>query len=258
MTISSNGNAGGAFGDAEAAATYNFGGATLPVGSLVVVGGAKYSEASHPFVAGDCTKSAGTAAISTVTLNRADGGDVGGARFAYSAVWSFRITTAGTCTVQVTGDADNSYMIIGADCFTTDASWDESREESENGATNAGDALTSMSSGNATSAGAALFFGVLSVNDGVANTITPDGAFTTIYEQETVDHQVGSIIRRIVSSGTTDAADWTFNTLNGSAGNGVAATLVVFKEAAGSALNVDEQEWFTAERQTNRSVVGVW
>lgn len=235
MTISANGNAGGNFADAGGNATYDFGGATLPLGALVVVGGAKYTEANDPFIAGDCTKSAGTAAISTVTLDRSDGTDMGTNQYGFSAIWSFRITTAGTLTIQVAGDAgSNSYMVIGAECFTTNQSWNDSRQEANNGATNTGNSISSMSTGNATSAGAALFFGSLALFDQVTTSITGDASFfaTPIYEQENVAHQCGSFIYRIVSSGTTDAADWTFNTTDGNSANGAAASLQVFKEAA--------------------------
>jgi hypothetical protein len=107
-----------------------------------------------------------------------------------------------------------------------------------------------------TSAGGALFLGVMASIQGTNSAITPEAAFTTLQEEEDGSaHAAGNSCYRIVTTGTTDQIEWVRAVEVASCGVGV-----VYKEASegGGGLNVDEQEWFTAERQTNRSVVSVW
>jgi hypothetical protein len=230
MAITAAGLAGGAFADDTTSVSRNMGSVTA--GQLIVVGAGKYSPSTDAFVAGDCTKSAGTATIGTVTLARTDGGSTGTGAFAHTGIWWAICTGSGTLTMQVGGAVAGSYLHIGAEAFN--GNWDAASEEAENGALNTGNAITALGTGNATSAGAALFVGVLALNTSNNTAINPDGAFTTIFESEDgTAHAVGSSIYRIVGTGTTDAADWTFTALSGAAGDGGCCTLAVFKEAAG-------------------------
>lgn len=243
MTITAAALAGGNFGDNATSATRSIGSVTA--GQLVLVWGMKYSPSSDAFVAGDCTKSAGTATIGTPTLDRQDGGDMGNGAYGYSGLWSVIVTGSGTLTMQVGGAATGSYLLIAAEAFN--GSWDSSRVDgTPTGNLDIGNSISSMSTGNITTTGAALIAACVAINNNSAATITPDGAFTTVYEQETVDHALGSAIYRIVSSGTTDAGDWTFTALDGSAGNGAAASIVAYKEAA--SINMPPQT--APERQT--------
>jgi hypothetical protein len=217
---------------------------SVSVGQLVKVWGMKYSPSVDAFVAADCTKSAGTATIGAVSLDRTNGGDDGGAGTdsCHAAVWSAIVTGAGTLTMQVGGAVAGSYLLIAAEAFN--GSWDASRLEAVNGQLIITDATSSSTTGNGTSAGAALFCAALQMNTSAATTITPDAAFTTVYENETGTDDNGSAIYRIVSTGTTDAGDWTHGTTH----VGVADVLTVDKEVAAGG--------FTAKFRKSLSAIG--
>src|SRR5688572_25975197 len=93
---------GGNFANNTTAVTRSIG--TVTAGSLIVVGGKKFSPSTDAFVAGDCTKSAGTATIDTVTLDRGHNLDMaGGSGWGSAALWSAIVTGSGTLTMQVGG-----------------------------------------------------------------------------------------------------------------------------------------------------------
>ncbi len=189
-------------------------------GSLVVVSSARWrSGDSTLYVAGDLTKSAGTATIDTPVLAFS----VSAGSSQVVGVWSAKVTASGSLTLQVTHPGSGCY---GSQFMREyGGSWDGTR--TEDSATDTGSA-TNPSSGDATSAGAALFVGAMCDADGGTPTITEDAAFTLIAEDESgADRIVHSAIDRIVATGTTDAASWTTAEASWAAG------VVVFKEAAG-------------------------
>ncbi|HEY6643665.1 hypothetical protein [Povalibacter sp.] len=201
----------------------------VATGSLVIVVGMRFSGSQDAYLAADCTKSAGTATLGTIQLDRVQSIDLGTTNDEWVSIGIFSaiVTSGGSLTMQLGGAPSGSYHLIGMDEFT--GNWDSSRAESGNVGGTESDGQTSASSGNATSAGAALFVGGLNVNSNVGVSITPDGAFTTIFEDESGANNLGSAIFRLVSSGTTDAAEWTIGNPN----FGWAAALQIYKEAAG-------------------------
>lgn len=228
MTITAAALAGGNNGNDTTSTTRNMGSVTA--GQLIIVFGMKYSPSADAFVASDVTKSAGTASIDTVQLDAVHGGDLGSStNFGYTALWSAIVTTGGTLTLQLGGALAASYLLIAAEAFN--GNWSSSRVVSTNGALLATDSTSSSSTGNASSAGAALFCAALQINSTAPTTITPDAAFTTVYENETGTDDNGSAIYRIVTGATTDAGDWTHGTSHA----GTACSLVVYQEALSSA-----------------------
>jgi len=223
MAITAAGLAGGNFANSATAVTRNMGSVTA--GQLVVVAGGKYSPSLDAFVAGDCTQSAGTATLGAFTLDRTNGGDAGaGSAFNHTAIWSAIVTGSGTCTVQVGGAVAGSFLICGAEAFN--GTWNSTRVEAVNGQLLTTDGTASSTTGNVTSAGAALMFAAIDLDNTAATTITPDGAFTTVYENETGTDNNGSVVYRLVSSGTTDAGDWTHGTTH----NGTSCCIVAYRE----------------------------
>ena len=200
----------------------------VTAGSLIVVVVSNYAYASA-FTASSCAKSAGTATIGTVALDRTS--HITGGTPEQCAVWSAIVTGSGSLTMQVTGSAGN-YWGIGIAEFS--GSWDASRTEGVNGATwGAGTGGTSRDTGNVTSAGGAVFVAGVAWDHGSTQTVTPDAAFTQIYEQEDAAAYTGhNSISRIVSSGTTDSGTWAFTSTPG--GNSAAA-LAVYKESGAAA-----------------------
>ena len=85
-----------------------------------------------------------------------------------------------------------------------------STAEATNSASDGGTA-SPVDSGNATSAGAALFVGCAHIPSTGTVTITVDGAFTLIFEQQDGSaHETGSSEYKTVASGNTDSASWTY------------------------------------------------
>lgn len=216
-------------------------GHTLPgsvsVGRMVVVLCAMWNNGSAfgPFTSASCTKTGGTSTIGTITLAAEEQRATGGAFEVHVGIWTALVTGAGTCTMQVGTFPAGSFSWIALMEAEATLGWDANRVEAT--AVNSGNSAA-PSSGNAAGSGQALFVGGLATDLSALTSITPDGAFTTIFESEDgTAHQTGSSIYRIANA-TTDAADWTI----GSADDWAAA-LAVFRES--SAAN--------AVRQVDRS-----
>ena len=213
-TRASPSQAGGTIADATSPNTY-----VLPqnvsVGQLVVVGIS--SDGAGTFVSGDCTKSAGTATIDGFVLDKQQNSPTD----QHCAFWSTLVTGAGSLTIAVA--TGGSFSVTGVQVYN--GNWDSSRLEASNGAN--GTTSTTPSSGNATSAGAAVFLGALAVGNSANVTLTEDSNWTSIFESPNgTAHEVGEIIDRIVSSGTTDDANWTIS----AAPTRTACCVVVYKE----------------------------
>lgn len=233
MTIAAVGTQeGGAAVDSSATASRAFG-SNVAVGNLIVVSVDRFiaAGATDPFVAGDCIQSAGTATLDAITLDVQFTQDAGAAEFIQSAVWSCVVTGAGSCTMQVSGAAGDFWTIASGEY--SGSAWDSTRVETTKSAGSATDNATPGSTGSATSAGGALFYGVIALATSGAETITHDGTYALLFEEENgALHEVGSHIRRIVSSGTTIDANWTLSANH----RGYAAALAVYKEVAAASV----------------------
>ena len=224
--------AGGTLSDNAASGARAFA-SNVTSGNKAVIACFRSAGASDPFVAGDCTKTAGTSTIGTVELleQREIQYEAHAGRMIVG-LWAVDVTGTGSLTMTVAGAANNYFGVAGIE-LNASAGWDAGYLEDTAPNSTASD-NTNGSTGNAVSAGAAIFIGVLSTsNDGGAPqpmTLTEDGAFTLAFEEgDESAHAAGSVIYRIVSTGTTDSADWTIS------GNlGWACALAVLKEAAGA------------------------
>lgn len=203
-------------------------GSNVAVGSLVVWGVVKYNSATDPVQVSDCSKSAGTATIGSITLDRA--AEINGVEaFVTIGVCSAIVTGAGSLTLAVGGALANSFLVLFSDEYT--GSFDSSRVEQTNAGSDPANGTTAASSGNVTTAGAGMIWGLLGIDTG-ANpaTMTQDAAFTEIATETNGNaNMVGEAIRRIVSTGTIDSADWTINSNNSS----WVALAIAYKEASG-------------------------
>jgi len=198
----------------------------VAVGNLIVVCGMKFSPgADDPFVAGDCTKSAGTATLGTIALDKTFSHSLGSDRLV-SGVWSAVVTGAGTCTMQVGGALASSAINIGIQELHSDTSTTYTVEGTNTGEGASGNAST----GTVTSAGAAAFIGASTYSSGVI-TVTEGTGYSQIFEQQDgSSFVVCNSEYQLVTTGTTDNADWTAGT-----NTGWAAVLVVYKEGAAAA-----------------------
>lgn len=193
----------------------------VQAGSLIVVTCVKYSPGDDPFVAGDCTKFSGTATIDTPTLDRSHITNLGGGNYLAAGIWTCLATSAGSLTILVSGALAASSLFLTTDEFT--GNWGAGRLETGNDAEGA--AQGSASTGNATSAGAALFIACVGDNQAGISSHTEDPVWTLIAQSDQVADVHGSSISRIVASGTTDDGSWTF----GASADYVAA-LAVYRE----------------------------
>lgn len=194
----------------------------VTAGNLLIIMADKYSPSNDAFAAADCTKSAGTATIGTITLDVSQNVNASGSDYMANGIWSVPVTGSGSCTIQVAGGVAGSYWIIGI-VEVSGADTGASRlEDSSTGTANS----SAVSSGDGTSAGGAIFVGIHGVYTGSTRTITPDAAFSAIYEQEDVAHNIGAAEYRIVTTGTTDSASWSLDS-----GHLWMAAVVVYKES---------------------------
>lgn len=190
--------------------TYYFDSAhAVTTGSLIVVCVSIYNESSSGYTAAALTKTAGDATIGSVALDvekiLADTGG-GAGYYGHNIIFSFLVTNGGALQLQfATGSF--YYTAIAAAEFKASAGWDSTYLEDADGATNSTGAPATP---DMTSAGSAVFVGCVTFNSGSSLTITPDDAFSQIYEIEDASaHMVINAMYRIVASGTTDAASWT-------------------------------------------------
>lgn len=210
-------------------------GSNVTAGSLlvVIVDKLNVTGSSDPFLLADVSKQAGTATIGTIQM------DVdreflydGGTNYIAAAVYSALITGSGSLTMRSVLGSNQYGNIALAEYGGT---WDASRVEdtAEDDDLNSG--VNPPSTGDMTSAGAAVFVGALAdVATGGENHVE-DVAWSLIYEQNDTAHMIGSFIDRIVGSGTTDAASWTAPVND----NPWAAVGVVYKEALGGGATAE-------------------
>lgn len=194
---------------------------------LVIVAGRYDGGADTAFVAGDCTQSAGTATIGTITLDEQSKSNVGGSP-CQIGIWSAPVTGTGTCTMQVAGAAGSYFFIVPAEYSGLDVSASRIEDTSANTGTSTSPATT----GNVTTADAGLMMAGL-VTDFSGPDVNPviGGSFVSLGTVvDATAHQTGAVARRIVTSGTADQASWTLET---SGLSGWAAILVAYKAAGG-------------------------
>lgn len=178
----------------------------VTAGNRIVIGIARYNNDAQLPVVGDISKSAGTATLGAFTLDAVADNNFGGSEHIYAAIYSAPVTGTGSCTITVTNAWSGSYWNIGINEYHSDVG----AITVEDGANTATGATGAAASANGTSAAGAVFFGAGNFASSGAITITPDTAFSQVYEEEDGSaHSTGSFIDRIVSSGTTDAASWT-------------------------------------------------
>lgn len=191
-------------------------------GDLIVVCGQFYDTGFLTPAASDLTKASGTATIGTPTLDLSDERSTSGV--CGFGIWSVIVTGGGSLTLTLA--PGGTYVTMEVGVFT--GNWGTQRVEASNKGYSTADGETSHPSGNASSAGAALFIGTLAIDKNSTDTITQDGAFTLIAEEETgTTYQVGGASYRIVSGATTDSSDYTSTGNNG----GWLSGLVVYRES---------------------------
>lgn len=237
----------GADGDASGSVAVATPG-NVAVGDLIVVVGHKSDSGGNvPFIAGNCTKSAGTATIGAISLASQNSFDLTnpGAVWNQVGVWYALVTGAGSLTMNIAGGAA-SYCHIAVSEWATTVGWHASIVEQAPAATTSTSDFTAaaqnMDCPALTSAGVALMIGVLGVDGNGDVVITAVNGTLLNKEQAGGSHLMAASLYNIVAVGTSftprfnvDASIGGGQTIYGFNNIGV-----VFREAAASiSLQVD-------------------
>jgi hypothetical protein len=143
----------------------------------------------------------------------------------HAGIFSAPVTGSGSCTITVNSSPAATYFDIMLEEYSgTDVTG--SRLEAQNtGSSTTGAPAT----GSASSAGEAVFVGVVATDATTSTTHTAGTGYTDIAEEENGNlHQTGNAADQIVAGATTDTADWTAPTTRQ-----WCASLAVYKTAAG-------------------------
>lgn len=179
-------------------------GSNVTAGNRLIVIVSRFTVATtDPFVAGDLTKTAGTATIGTVALDAEDTNSTDASNQVNVGIFSVAVTGTGSLTLGVAGNTGNYWWINVTE-------WSGLADAAAEDSAVATGTSTAASSGDATTAGAGLFIAAVASNAPEAVTLTKDAAFTDLHEEEDGSaHAVGASAYRIVASGTTDAGTFT-------------------------------------------------
>jgi len=185
---------------------------------IVVLASRRDNDTSPPFAVSDLTKTAGTCTLGTIAVD-VDGDTKAG-------IFSIPVEGTGTLTLQLKAYLNGSWHAMALEYSGVDVSG----TRLEDSATGAGTTSDPSTSTTGDSAGAALFLAIVSVTTTNDVTITPDAAWTQLFEFEIGSDyaKITNAIERIVSDATSDYANWTA-TLEWEWG----AALAVYKAAAG-------------------------
>jgi hypothetical protein len=172
-------------------------------GNHVVVGCATWwGAAGGPYASTDLTKTAGTSTVGTVTLDSQY--RTGADPFKEATVFSVPITGSGTLTLTVANAG-----IDGATCVAQEYSGMDSTTRVQDQNTGTGTSTT-PATGTVAGTGEVLFFGAHINASAVDAAITAGADFDGVGEQENgASWTSGAFEERIVTTDTTDAADWT-------------------------------------------------
>jgi len=184
-------------------------GSNVTAGNLVVVKLSMFVSSDFGSItAGMVTKSAGTSTIGTMQLDAYTTRNTGKDKI---AILSVPVTGTGSLTIQfATGAGDNCFPVLVLEEWTTA---DVSGTRVNASATSAATTGTAGASGNVATGGAGMIAGVLAPASPYGTiTITEDGAFTLVDEQENDAQYNYTAIWRSVATDTTDSADATFGT----------------------------------------------
>lgn len=185
-------------------------GSNVTAGTRIVVAAIKgYLDSTHTaFVAGACTKSAGTATIGAVTLDITASRQTGAPHYIDVGIWSAPVTGTGSLTMQVTDGvsvASALYWNMGsAELSSNEGALTVGTSTSANAATGAPD------SGTVTPATFdAVLVGACGTDQSTNAAYAQDAAFTSIHEEPNgTTSQTGESLSRVMTSGS-DAASWT-------------------------------------------------
>lgn len=182
----------------------------VTAGNRIILVGSLYSGGAATIAAGDCTKSAGTATIGAITLDFTISRQLPTTDWIHIGIWSCAVTGTGSCTMTL-ANASLGACNFGSGEYHSDVG----AITPDAGQTSGAGALAGApDSGNVTTSAPGIIVGGLAINGGGTITITQDGAFTQLMDNENGNTDLaGDVIRRIMAASGTDSASWTAPTL---------------------------------------------
>jgi hypothetical protein len=193
----------------------------VAVGSLIVVTCVGWDDNYQAYTAGDCTQTAGTATLSSFTLDAEHNVAYTGGN--YNGTWSAVVTGAGTLTVTIANHPTNLWLDAAVSEYK--GIWDANRVESMN---EAQDTVVGTYSGTVTAEAGSLLIGSLGINTGVVHTIVENNYFLPTFEvYDGTVHEVGGAYYRVIGENTTTELSVTI-----SANTFWDATLVEYSEVS--------------------------
>lgn len=175
----------------------------VTIGSLLVIGIVRWrSGSTSAITAASITQTAGTATLSPMIINHRSG--LGASH--QTVIASCMVTGTGSLTLQLSASSGNNFGRFSVAEFT--GQWTEGRAYAYNQATGTS---TTPATGNVTTPDSGVIAAILNSTMAVNASITEDGAFELIGEDEDgTTTECNSFIDRIITSGgVTDEGSWT-------------------------------------------------
>jgi hypothetical protein len=198
----------------------------VAAGNLLVITCGRFNATQVAFTAADCTMSAGTATLGTITLDAH--AEATPTEAIESAVWSVPVLVGGSVTIRIAGSTGAYFELNVNEYSTIDVSGSRVSTPTSNSTNTAG--VSPATAPSITTSDDSLFVGAVATDYGGTNLAPVAGnAFTLIGSSTNGSlHQTGASVRKIVTGGSTDSLSVSLATASL---NGWCACLVAYKAA---------------------------
>lgn len=196
------------------------------------------ADTSHTFVAGDLTKSAGTATIESPVLLAVRNQDTGDGYFLPTAIWGAKVTGNGSLTLQASGLSSGGFWLSASDEIASTNGFAGSggfAGTGNNNGTSANSNSPATTGLNTAASQSAMLIGAVGIGAGVVLTIgSPGGSWSTVYsEPDGTAHHCGTVVDQIVAASVTAQPSWS---ITGTTDGWAAALGVIVEQASSSGV----------------------
>jgi hypothetical protein len=205
----------------------------VTAGNLLVITCGRFNATQVAFTAADCTMSAGTATLGTITLDTH--AEATPTEAIESAVWSVPVLVGGSVTIRIAGSTGAYFELNINEYSSVDVSGTRVAGTPTSGSSNTG--TSPATAAGVTTSSDSLFIGAVATDYAGTNLAPVAGnSFTLIGSSVNGTlHQTGASVRKIVTGASTDSLSVSLATTSL---NGWCACLVAYKAAAASVLTV--------------------
>ncbi len=192
------------------------------------------ADSSHTFVAGDLTKSAGTATIESPVLLAVRNQDTGDNYFIPVGIWAAKVSSGGSLTLQAGGLSSTAFTIAASDEITSTNGFASSggfAGTGNNNGTSANSSSPATTGLNTAPSQSAMLVGAMGVGGPGAVTIgSPGGSWSNVYTETNVAHMFGAVADQIIAASGTAQPSWS---LTGTTDAWAAVIGVIVEQASG-------------------------